>query len=488
MPDQSESPQNPVPQPERQIPVVSEEVVYQPQPVQAPVAAAPPSQPPPTEVKKGFSMPPLKFLLFGLGGLVLLGIIIFAIKQFFFSAPKVEETTLSFWGFEEQPVVDPVIREFETANPNVKISYAKQSQADYRERLVNSLAKNAGPDLFYFHNSWIPMLSSYLSPAPQEVMTGESFSNTFYPVAVSDLAPQGTPLGVPLETDGLGLYINETIFNNSGKLVPNNWNDLQGVAFELTTKDETERITQSGVALGQTSNVDHWQDILSLMLLQNKADMANPGGALAGDPLLYFASFSREFKTWDETLPSSTEAFAKGQVAMYFGPAWRANQIKQQNPNLVFRIAPVPQLPKNTPNDPDITLASYQAVGVWTKSKNTQAAWKFLEFMTQKGSLEKLYAGASVRGYGRPYPRRDMATLQEFDAVLGAYIRQATSARSSHLVSDTYDGATGINSKISAIWKIALDQAIKEGRDVEALLLEVAQGVRQVLDSYSTTK
>ena len=474
----------------RSIPVV-EEVFQAPIQIQSPVPlpAVPPAPDQPPAEQKKFNFPPLKYLLFGAGVLVVLGSIAFALNSFFFSAKIPEQTTLTYWGFEEKTVMDSLIREYEAKNPKVKIGYIKQAKEDYRERLVNSLAKNSGPDIFSYHNTWVPMLSTQLAPAPAAIFNSAEFANTFYPTASRDLVRGSSVFGVPLAIDGLGMYVNEAIFNENGKLIPNNWNDLLQTARELTQKDEEGRLTRSGVALGRTENVDHWEDILSLMLLQNKADLANPQGELAEDPVLFYISMARDEKIWDDTLPRSTQAFAKGLVAMYFGPSSRADEIKQLNPNLSFRIVPMPQLPKNAPDDPDVNYASYQVAGVWEKSKNSEEAWKFLKFMSEKTSFEKLYAAVSAaRGYGNPYPRPDMAQPLENDPLVGAYLRQASTARSSYLSSNTYDGATGVNSRLSKIWKGMVDQIIQEGRDIKTLLPPVAESIREVLAAYSASQ
>lgn len=433
---------------------------------------------------RGFSVP-IKYLVIGIVGLVVLGAIGFAAKTLFLDKKEPQVITLTYWGLEEPSAINSLIREYEAKNSHVKVQYQQQAPDDYRERLVNNLAKSVGPDIFSFHNTWVPMLAGQLDKAPIAEFNSENFAKEFYPVAVQDLVRESAVLGIPLFIDGLGMYVNETIFNETGKLVPNNWNDLKQTALEMTQKDEEGRILRSGVALGRTENVDHWEDILSLMLLQNRADLNNPQGVLAADPVLFYISFSKEDKVWDETLPASTEAFAKGLAAMYFGPSWRAQEIKQLNPNLSFRVVPVPQLPKNATADLDINYASYQAVGVWGKSKNATEAWKFLKFASQDSSLEKLYASlAAVRGYGNPYPRPSMAQALENDPLAGAYVRQGGTAKSSYLASGTHDGA-GINTKLAVIWKGLVDALVQEQGVVETLLPKAAAEMQQVLAAYS---
>ena len=118
---------------------------------------------------------------------------------------------------------------------------------------------------------------------------------------------------------------------------------------DLTIKDDQGVVTQSGVALGRTENVDHWPEILALMMLQNGVDLSSPIGKPAEDAL-FFTVFSTVDGVWDATLPPSTQAFAAGKLAMYIAPSWCAFEIQLQNPNLKFKTVPLPQLPKDNPN------------------------------------------------------------------------------------------------------------------------------------------
>ena len=368
-----------------------------------------------------------------------------------------------------------------------KINYVMQSHQDYRERLTNSLAKGEGPDIFRFHNSWVPMFRKELDYLPPSVMSPSEYSQTFYPVVTSDLTSGTGMVGIPLEYDGLVLYINQEIFDQNAKSPPTTWDDLRQTAISLTKKDEQGTITQAGVALGRVENVDHWQEILGLMMLQNGVSLENPTGKLAEDALTFFSVFSSVDGVWDATLPPSTAAFAAGKLAMYFGPSWRTFEIKIQNPNLKFKTFPVPQLPKTTPNEPDISYASYWVEGVWARSKNKAAAWDFLKFMSQKDSLEKLYQNeAKVRQFGEPYPRADMASLLSTDPILGALMNQAPDAQSWYLQSRTFDGPTGINSQISKYFEDAVN-AVNSGTPADKALETVVSGVSQVLSQYGTS-
>jgi multiple sugar transport system substrate-binding protein len=450
-------------------------------PVVPPTIPTTTSPPPP---KKGF---PKAIIFVGLG-IILLGIIGFIISSLVGRMGGGGEVSLIWWGlWEDDSVVTPLIAEYQQANPNVKIQYVKQSHQDYRERLTNALAKSEGPDIFRFHNSWVPMLKNELDFVPASAMSAGDFAQTFYSVASSDLTSGTGLVGIPLGYDALTLYINDDIFSQGGKTPPTTWDELRQTAISLTVKDEQGVITQSGVALGRTENVDHWQEILGLMMLQNGVNLSNPTGTLAEDALTFYTVFSAVDGVWDATLPPSTTAFAGGKVAMYFGPSWRAFEIRQQNPNLKFKTVPVPQLPKSNPNEPDVTYATYWAEGVWARSPSKEEAWKFLKFISSQESLQKMYENASkTRLFGEPYPRVDMANLLTPDPIVGSIVTQAPDAQSWYLAARTFDGVTGINSQIGKYFEDAVN-AVNTGIPAAKALETVASGVSQVLSQYGLT-
>ncbi|HET7099498.1 MAG TPA: extracellular solute-binding protein [Patescibacteria group bacterium] len=456
-----------------------------------PITGVPPQNQPigtipiiPPKPKRDFK----KILIFGGIALVIIILAFFAVGFFTKSTPG--STAIIWWGlWEDEPIVAPLISEYEASHANVKITYLKQSPQDYRERLTSALAKGTGPDIFAFHNTWVPMFRNDLDTLPATVMNPADYAKTFYPISSSDMTSGNGVVGIPAEYDALTLYVNEDIFNKAGKTPPATWDELRVVARELTVKDDQGVITQSGVALGRTENVDHWPEILALMMLQNGVDLSNPVGKPAEDALTFFSIFSSTDGVWDATLPSSTQAFAAGKLAMYMAPSWRAFEITQQNKNLKFRTVPVPQLPKDNPKQQDITYATYWSHGVWSRSTKKAASWEFLKFLSTQNSLQKLYANESkVRGFGEPYSRVDMANLLTTHPIIGSIISQAPGAKSWFLASRTFDGPTGINSQMANYFGDAVN-AISDGKQTASQALETAAlGVKQVLTQYRLIK
>ncbi|MFH0863602.1 MAG: extracellular solute-binding protein [Candidatus Gottesmanbacteria bacterium] len=435
-----------------------------------------PETPPPTgSTDSGGLFKKILILILGLVVLIVIALLVMR----FVPGLGIKPVTINYWGlWENQQIIAPVIAEYEKTHPRVKIVYTRQSPKQYRERLASSLARGEGPDIFRFHNTWTPMFSQDLAPVPVNLTTSLNFSQNYYPIVTNDLKRGTSYYGIPLEIDGLGLFINEDIFKEAGLTYPSTWEEMRTDAQKLTVRDDEGKIRTAGVALGKTTNVEHWPDILGLMMMQNGVNLANPTDKYAEDALTYFTYFSQPpSNTWDDTLDNSILAFANGQVAMIFAPSWEAFEIKNINPNVNFRILPVPQLPGS-----NITWASYWVEGVWMKSKNKKDAFEFLNYLASKDVTAKLFTEESkVRLFGEPYARLDMGSTLTNDQYAGAYIKQAPSAKSFYMCSRTFDN--GINDKIIKYYEDAIN-SLDKGVSPTAALETTAKGVQQVLATY----
>ncbi|MFH1840863.1 MAG: extracellular solute-binding protein [Candidatus Shapirobacteria bacterium] len=415
-----------------------------------------------------------------LAGAVLLALFAFGVIKVilprFKEAPAPVE--LTYWGlWEPNEALQGVINEYETGHPEVKITYQQHSPRDYRERLQSALARGDGPDIFRYHITWVPMLKNELAAVPGSVLSGQQIESSFYPAAWGNLRVGTDYLGLPLEMDTLALFYNEDIFQQAGKMPPKDWNELRQLASSLTIREEGGRIQTSGVALGTTGNVDHWSDILALMMWQNGADLTKPTDQLAEDALTWYTVFNKTDRIWDETLPNSTLAFATGKVAMYFGFSWDVFEIQNINKNLRFRVVPAPQLPGT-----EVAWASFWVEGVAKKSPKQKEAWEFLQYLVSAEVMEKMYqAQSNLRAFGEPYSRVEMGEKILTNPLVAAFVEQAPKAKTWYLCSRTFDN--GINDKMIKYFEDAVN-AVNQGKTAKEALATTAAGVAQLLSQY----
>ncbi|OGV97130.1 hypothetical protein A2W24_00285 [Microgenomates group bacterium RBG_16_45_19] len=423
---------------------------------------------------------PTKPVLFslglGLGLLIFLAFILPRIRQRLSpeSAPTI---TLVHWGLRQPTsTFTQAIADFEALNAHIKINYLVQSEADYWSRLQTALASDRGPDLFRYHLTWAPQLLKQLAPMPASVYSTAEYEAIFYPANQAWLKTKRGYLGLPLEVDGLGLYYNTAILAAAGIQPPQTPNELRSTA-KLLTLTVDNQIQRAGIALGTTKNVEHWSDFLAFSFLQNGADLAQPNTPEGQGALTYYTLFATEDQVWNDTLPPSTYAFATGKAAMMVAPSWRVPQVKQLNPDLPFAVAPLPQLPQR-----DQTWANYWVEGVSASiSKDRrQAAWLWLQYLSQADTLRMLYTAASASQLvGMPFPRLDMADQLIEDQYVGAFIQQAPTAQTWYLNSSTAE--SDLNQQVISLYQTAVNEVLT-GEPASEVLVDTEEGIQALLN------
>ncbi len=458
-----------------------ESTIFQPSQNTQPVGVTQPMQAP---------KPAKKIFPFGLvlkiAGVFIVCIIIWFLVSYFvlslFAKPESQkDVTITYWGlWENENTMKAIFADFEKNNPGVKVAYEKQNNKDYRDRLNTRIKNDTGPDVFLYHNSWLPQTSSLLVPLPSDVIGKNEFEKSFYPVMVKDLTKSGGIYGIPFGFDTLSLFINTEIFKQAGATAPTNWEDFGKVARLVTVKDETGAIKTAGTALGTFDNITHAPDILSMLFAQNGVnfkDTANTTQAMV-DTLDFYTSFAKDdAKVWDATLDPSILSFAKGNLAMYFGYSWDIFTIRAISPSLSFEIFPVPNLPGR-----NITTASYWVSGVSVKSKNQKESLALLKYLSQKETMQKLFSEeAKTRMFGELYPRTDLADLLKDNTLIYPFVSQGKGATSSFFASDTHDN--GLNAQMNGYLGNAV-RAVLSGTSAETAVETLSKGVAQVLLQY----
>lgn len=425
----------------------------------------------------------LFFLILLLGGMA----IAFRYALVSLGSNQQTESTVVYWGvLEDESVMRPVIDAFQTKNPTIHVQYVSNSLKDYRVKLQTQIAQGVGPDVYRFHNTWVGMLQNDLSPVPPSIITTAQYASTFPKVMNTDLVAGQTIYGIPLMYDGLALLYNEDLLKQAGiSDPPATWEQLigpDGYIKKLLVLDG-ERIIRAPIALGTTNNIQNFSDIVSLMFLQNGANLVNPNGQESEQTLLYWRKFATPGDaqySWNESMDDSILAFANGRVAMIFASSRDALKVKELNPALRFKIASFPQLAGNPP----VNWASYWVEGVSSKSQNKEASWKFVQFLTSEEGASLLFTSAQkTRLFGEPYARLDLMDRLREDTYLGPIVSMAQSAHSFPLASGTYDGDSGLDTMMISYLKEALD-AVAKGTPPAQVLEAMGKGFSDILSSF----
>jgi len=473
-PPENQSTPLPIDQPKTVYESVPVEENIQPEEVSADVSAPstedvssgppeiPPEMPPPVyEENKN------RYIFIVGGGVLVFVIILFVILRLVMGGGKPKEIKLSYWGlWESEEIMKPLIQDYQNKNPNVIINYQKMSPQDYKDRLVVRSKNGQGPDIFRFHNTWLPQLEEVVAPLPTNIINNSQFESTFHKIHQQDLKLNGRYYGIPLYLDGLVLIYNENMLKKVGfDTAPADWNEMIDVATKLAVKDKDGQLITAGIAIGTASNIEHFSDIFTLMLLQNGGSLKELDKPEAAGALQAYRQFAEPpHDVWSESMPNSIVAFIQEKVGMIIAPSWWVINIKTENPDINVKVAPIPRLLSGRP----ISMASYWAEGVSKYSKNQLEAWKFLKFLSEKENMTKLFQLESqTRPFGEAYSRKDLVSVLENNEYLKPVINQADYYVSSPSAARTYDN--GLNDQVIQYLENAINDTIRGTAYSEAL-------------------
>ncbi len=431
-------------------------------------------------------MPPIKFtqkqiIIIGAIGvlIVVLGILFYVGMR-----PKVNTgptVALTVWGTEDQDTMNGILGSY----PGGKVTYVQVPAGNYESQLLGALAAGSGPDVFEVTNRSIPRWQSVITPLP--AVMAQSFGPlqlaAIYPdVVAQDFTQGGQLYGLPLSIDTLAMVYNKDLFNAAGiAFPPKTWDDFDTDVLKLRAVNAQGQITQAGAVIGgTTATVPNATDLLSLLMLQNGAQMTDDkhaaatfassnGGAgiSAFNFYLQFANAASPYYTWTDNMGSGLDSFTAGKAAIIFLYHSDLAALKAKAPFLNIGIAPMPQ-----PSGATVTInyPKYNGFVVAKASQQVGTAWNLVLYLGTTDSVEQSYLQAT----GAPPADRAEIQADANNPDLSIFAAQALSARSWYEANDT---------KIDNILNSAIQSVQVGAADSTRALRQAETAVSQIMSS-----
>lgn len=349
--------------------------------------------------------------------------------------------------FEDTTHFQPLLRAYQKAHPNVRVTFVEKSADNYQADLINALASGQGPDIFSINNAWLPQYVDKIAPTTEAQWTFNDYKNTFVDAVVNDFTRDRKIYGAATYVDSLALYYNKDLMGTAGIATPpRTWDELARDVQNLTRQNQTGYFSRSGIAAGLSSQapagqVNRAEDILYLFMLQKGGQgwssdgtrplfgspATSPSGAQvypAKEALEFYTSFANPTSpsyAWNTRSDYSIDAFSNGRAAFMINYSYARDLITKKASNLNFDIAPVPQ---PSLDGPEVNFANYWGEVVSKQSKYQKEAWDFLKTITSKDALDKYYAGHKL-----PSSRKDLIELQTSDPDIGVFAHANLTAK-----------------------------------------------------------
>lgn len=408
--------------------------------------------------------------------LTMLGVGVFAAFGGAFGSQNVGQVVV--WGTLDDAAMGQLLQTLQGSDKTFQnVQYVRKDPRTYNQDLVNAIAAGTGPDLFMLTPENLGSFADKVQVIPYSAVSQSTFVNAYLDEAGVFQTSQGA-LALPFLIDPLVMYYNRDLLSSAGVgQPPSTWDDFLVLAPKITSLDASQNVAQSAVALGTWDNIAHAKEILSTLIMQAGDPMVVPGSRgfmsvfgqtpaqapenPAASALRFYTEFANPGKTsysWNRALPNSTQAFVSGDLAVYFGYASELPVLAQENPNLHFSVAPLPQLSGASVR---ITYGNLTGLAISRTAHNPQGALVMAEKLASQQA-----SAAAMQAFNLPPVRRDVGVNTSASAAMQVF---AASALISRGWFDPSAAAT------DAIFKGMVNSVITGANDPASAVNEAAQ-------------
>jgi ABC-type glycerol-3-phosphate transport system substrate-binding protein len=372
--------------------------------------------------------------------LTILGVGIFAAFGGLLGTSAIGPVTI--WGTMDSNSMNQILQTLRPQDKDLQeVTYIQKDPATYQSTLINAIAAGTGPDLFMINEEQMGAFTDKILSIPYNTISQSTFTNSYINEAGVFLNSTGA-WALPFTVDPLVMYWNRDVLASAGVgQAPQYWNDFLTIAPKITSLDSSQNVQQSAVALGTWSNITNAKAILSALFMQAGEPIighdgqgylasvfgATPIGASenpAESALRFYTEFANPSKTsysWNRSLPNSTQAFVAGDVAIYFGFASEMSSIAQQNPNLHFSVAVLPQLQGSSAH---LTYGLMTGLAIPRSAANVKGALAVAEKLSSQLGVQ-----TTVAQTGLPAVRTDVAVDTSANAAAQVFSQSALISR-----------------------------------------------------------
>lgn len=310
----------------------------------------------------------------------------------------------------EMPWEKEFIDKFMERNPGIKISLSVGPYDAHHDKIIVSTMAQAPPDVFqiipenmygFVHQEAVRSLDDFIAEEGGKSYTGQFFDSAFSMGEV-DLGDGAKCYGLPWRYGCSAMFLNGGMFEDSGVSVPDfdwTWDEFLVIAKKLTDYDNKKfGFAYSGTKESFGTSWEWFGKAFSNgvpgLVTEKKPTINSPE---AVEALEWWAGLAdkekvvpREVASLDEK--AIVDMMGRGQVAMWNNGPWYINNLRNSFPDMKLLTLPMPK------GKTDGSSAGGTLLSISPLSKNTDAAWGFVRYMTGYEVLHKW----ATRGYFMP--------------------------------------------------------------------------------------
>lgn len=313
---------------------------------------------------------------------------------------KEQITVIKFWGMgNEGEMVQSLIQEFERRNPSIKVDVQQIPWTAAHEKLLTAFAGESTPDVCQLGNTWLPEFTvlNALEPLEQYVQRSSSVDlGDIFPGVLMTNILDSTLFGLPWYVDTRVVYYRKDILQQAGyDEFPKTWKEV--LQASETIKKQAK--TKNKICYPFFLPTNEWVPAIALGMqsggefLKNK----NSEGNFSGRQFTKAFSLLSEFYQ-KEYSPSGMQlitnlynSFSDGLIVMYITGPWNVGEFTRRIPaemQHTWMTAPLPTMDSLTPGT---SLPLGTSLVMFKKSRQKEASWKLIEFLSSVEQSIKFY-------------------------------------------------------------------------------------------------
>jgi multiple sugar transport system substrate-binding protein len=281
-----------------------------------------------------------------------------------------------------------IAADFEAANPDAKVKVTVIPFDAAHNKISTAIAGGQTPDVSLVGTTWVPEFSATgaLDATPTDLID----SSTFFEGSWSTTEVDGTSYGVPWYTETRLIYYRKDLAEKAGVTPEAGWSQDDFKAFTQAMQDKAG--AKWGISL-QPGGQGSWQTYMPFAW-QRGAELVDGEQFSFNTPpmqeaLDFYASFFEEGISPTDLAEGGLETgFINGDIGAFVSGPWHMGILRDQGgPEFEdkWALAPMPTEEAGT------SFTGGGDLVVFKDSKNRDAAWKFVDFLTQPEQQQKLY-------------------------------------------------------------------------------------------------
>ncbi len=317
-----------------------------------------------------------------------------------YSQPVEGKLNVSWWSHNTPAWVDgniAMITKFQEANPDINIVYQYFPYEVFISKLQAGYNSGTVADMQQMFGTWVTDYAAFglLDPVPAQFVEG--FADRFWEASIGAFSFNGQYYGMPKEfnLENACMLVNPAILEEVGVTeLPGTWQELIDNAVKATTYDDQGRITRAGFQFTDNDSITFL--FLAMILQQGATYWADDGVHVNLQTDAAKKAWQDEidlvtkYHVDDETSYSGDRYiyFFQGNSAMAMRGPWVIPIGEADYPDLAFDYVQMPVY-AGTENLFAAESGWGEVVNVNAAPEVKEAAWKFIDFMTQPDNLRE---------------------------------------------------------------------------------------------------